>query len=162
MKKKTVVITIGQKNRELLAATLIAMELAKRGMKVFILPFYKMTDFIDLIHPDYILLHDLYKENDHIFERWTELGCGIGVLPSEGGALMGYSSGSSQMIHLSRSAKVYSQLSHYFAWGDLEASIVGNILPSGCAVITGQPRIDLLQPSFSSLFDSSLPSLDTC
>ena len=155
MQKKTVAIIIDNKSRELLSATLIAMELAKRGIKVFMLPFYKMTAFVDLIHPDYILLPNLHKENDHIFERWADLGCSMGVLPSEGGALMGYMSGSQEMKHLSRSSKVQQRIAHYFAWGEYEFNTVKKILDSAC-VLVGQPRIDLLQHSFNHLlFNSS-------
>jgi len=123
--------------RDLDGMVLLACELAKRGIEVYLVPMYQRYE-VFLFQPDLVLVNYVRFANISFIEACNKLGILIGVLDTEGGIRK-------DVEAFAKAASPYlDQLSLYCLWGRRQLEALSKYAGSMSLTLelTGCPRYD--------------------
>lgn len=126
--------------RDLPSATLVAVEICRRGHTVFLTPVARMKSELWALAPDFVLFYNLRHGREPMVRALLEAGVRIGVLDTEGGVFTNLEQYTGKAL---RHPDICRRISCFCAWGPRLASWAGeNWLPPERVFVTGTPRTD--------------------
>jgi surface carbohydrate biosynthesis protein len=149
---RTIAIPIETKVRELYGKLWLSTHLVERGWRVVLGRAPALNDGLDLVEPD-VYLGDsaAYRENRlTLYETVQQSGGSVGVLDTEGGIYMSDDDYAKRL-----STDVLDHVDAFYAWGSDPARILTDRMdfPADNVFVTGNPRFDLLQPSYRGIYE---------
>lgn len=140
-KKKKVCLIIDNPLRDLDSMILLAYHLANKDVDVYLTSMQDQEYEIASICPDYVLVNYVRPNNKSFLERIYRSGIKIGVLDTEGGAVI--MDLEESLIYMIKNG-AYTCVTDYFVWGKVQYNAIVNskLIPSENIYITGTPRYD--------------------
>lgn len=123
--------------RDLDGLTLLACELASRGVETFLVPMYDQREVFSLA-PDLVLVNYVRFANAAFVQACVELGFRVGVLDTEGGVRQDMDDYARQVAPFARDVDLYC------VWGEAQYEALDRAagLRPGALRATGCPRYD--------------------
>ena len=136
-----VCLVVDHPSRDLDGLTLLAAELANRGIEAFLVPMYEAQEAFSLA-PDLVLVNYVRYANARFVRACEELGIAVGVLDTEGGVRQDLDTYAAQVAPFVKPIRLYC------VWGraQYEALHSGAGLRPGALRATGCPRYDWAVP----------------
>ncbi len=149
MKKRSILIPIDHKWRDLAAYVLLGLELEARGLEVNFCRNTLEHFFIEYYQPDGIILNQVLSEQSEMYtKQWANHGVGVYILPTEGiptlSGMYKYAVGG--FSDLSGVRRIY-------CWNDISKSrlLENQTIKDNQLVTIGVPRFDFYSNSFKSI-----------
>lgn len=151
-----IALVVDHPQRDLGGLTLVAMELARRGMTTHLVPLNRQEAELWALAPDLVLLNYARPGNDAMARRLLAAGVKVGMLDTEGAVWENFGAYTELLW---RDRTLLGQLAPACIWGPrLAAHLVAQQLlsPSQIAV-TGCPRFDFYHPAWRTTFAPTTP-----
>lgn len=154
-----VALVVDNPKRDLSGLTLLAYELSKYDIEVYLVPMYEQVLHIMAINPDFILLNYCRPINAKKIKQYKSLGFKVGVLDTEGGILRDIYK---ELLISVEKSNVESLLDVYFLWGNKQLEVFSEYFSSKNfntkLFCCGSPRYDFLDSDFKEFlsFDKNL------
>ena len=135
-----IAIIVDNPTRDLSSCVLIAFELARRGLRVILVPMNYAENEIWAYQPNFVLLNHLRKSNENFVKELSHAGIEYGVLDTEGGVFFNL-----DIIKKSIGNNfVRKNASFYCSWG---REVKDYLIKEGFydynqVCVTGSPRFD--------------------
>jgi len=151
LKTKSVCLIVDNPLRDLNGLILLAYQLVKRGMDVWLVPMYEQWNEIQAIRPDAVMVNYLRDNNRNHVISYLRAGMMVGVLETEGvggRSLNEYR----QLVSTTGCADL---LDLYCLWGPSQktALLEEGVIPESIAKVTGCPRYDFCAPPWRHLLE---------
>lgn len=151
LRNKTVCLIVDNPLRDLNGLILLAYQLAKRGVDVWLVPMYEQWNEILAIRPDAVMVNYLRENNRNHVVSYLRSGMAVGVLETEGvggRSLDEYR----QLVSTTGCADL---LDLYCLWGPSQKKVLldEGVLPESIAQVTGCPRYDFCAPPWRHLLE---------
>lgn len=144
--KRTIVILVDHKIRDLPINVLLNMKLEKMGFRVVLLPLESYRSCLSSYKPDLILFNHLLAGHLVAFsKRLKELGVGVAALHNEG---LAYEEETNEF--LAGKSHPAAQIDLYFCWNLKQEKLVRSNYEYAPSLVkaVGNPRFDFLFPPF--------------
>ncbi len=149
-----VAILLDNPKRDGRGVALLAFELQKRGVNVYVTPMYQQGMDLPLIAPDWVLVNYARLNNKPLLEAYRALGVRVAVMDTEGGILSesGLDSPDNWACTFKDSG-LSDCVDHYFFWGERvrDAFVRYSGIPHDRLTVTGCPRYDMCAPKWRGM-----------
>lgn len=151
LKTKSVCLIVDNPLRDLNGLILLAYQLVKRGMDVWLVPMYEQWNEIQAIRPDAVMVNYLRENNRNHVISYLRAGMMVGVLETEG--VGGRSL--NEYRQLVSTTGCTDLLDLYFLWGSSQktALLEEGVIPESIAKVTGCPRYDFCATPWRHLLE---------
>jgi surface carbohydrate biosynthesis protein len=152
MRKLKICLVVDNPLRDLDSMILLASHLVSSQIDVYLTTMYDQENQIVEIRPDYILVNYVRPNNKSLLEKIHKAGIRIGVLDTEGGAVI--MDLEETLIYMLRNGG-HSSVSDFFIWGKKQYEAIlksGLVLPENL-YITGTPRYDFCTEPCINIYD---------
>lgn len=150
-RKKTVCLIVDNPLRDLNGLILLAYQLAKRGMDVWLVPMYEQWNEILAIRPDAVIVNYLRDNNRNHVVSYLRSGMVVGLMETEG------VSGRSldEYLQLVSKTGCTDLLDLCCLWGVKQRTVLveKGVVPESIAKLTGCPRYDFCAPPWRNLLE---------
>lgn len=151
LSNKTVCLIVDNPLRDLNGHILLAYQLAKRGMDVWLVPMYEQWNEILAIRPDAVMVNYLRDNNRNHVVSYLRSGMVVGVLETEGvggRSLDEYR----QLVSTTGCADLVDL---YCLWGPSQKVVLldESVISESIARVTGCPRYDFCAPPWRHLLE---------
>jgi len=159
----TVALIVDSPGRDLTGVTLLAAELARRGITVQMVPMNLREREISALDPDLVVLNYVRKSNQDLIGRLQSTGFDVCLLDTEGGIGIIGTYGNIYDHYgnvLATDKGVRDRVAFVCAWGSkvAEAMISKKWYRSDQVVVTGSPRFDWYHESLKPIILDAVPS----
>jgi surface carbohydrate biosynthesis protein len=151
LKTKSVCLIVDNPLRDLNGLILLAYQLVKRGMDVWLVPMYEQWKEIQAIRPDAVMVNYLRENNRNHVISYLRAGMMVGVLETEGvggRSLNEYR----QLVSTTGCADL---LDLYCLWGSSQKTTLleEGVISESIAKVTGCPRYDFCAPPWRHMLE---------
>lgn len=152
MRKLKICLVVDNPLRDLDSIILLAYHLVNSNIDVYMTSMHDLESEIVEIRPDYVLVNYVRPNNKTLLEKINSAGIRIGVLDTEGGAVI--MDLEESLIYMLKYG-AYSSVSEYFVWGQVQydALLKSGLIPHNKLYITGTPRYDFCCKPWIDIYD---------
>lgn len=152
MRKLKICLVVDNPLRDLDSIILLAYQLVNSNIDVYMTSMHDLESEIVEIRPDYVLVNYVRPNNKSLLEKINSAGIRIGVLDTEGGAVI--MDLEESLIYMLKNG-AYSSVSEYFVWGQVQydALLKSGLVPQKNLYITGTPRYDFCCKPWIDVYD---------